>query len=107
MAEMEMVEHMRMIEISNEELLNNFLNSGEGRPWLSHEFKQIHDDIAAGKQRVDAEGDIFAETKSGKYWITTEPSISRYNKSGKYNVCIIYSVHKDSKYNETIYKTEV
>lgn len=98
---------MRMMEISNEDLLNNFLNSGEGRPWLSTEFKQIHEDIVAGNKKVDTDGDIFAETNSGNYWITTEPSISRYNKSGKYMIRMTYSVHKDSKYNEVIYKAEV
>lgn len=98
---------MRALDITNDEILSGFLNSGEGIPWLSTEFKQIHEDIIAGKQRVDTEGDIFAEAKGGNYWITTEPRIFRYNKSGKYIIRMTYSVHKDSKYSEVIYKTEV
>ena len=93
---------MKIIQITDEDILKGFAIKNAVYANLKQE--ELHDRILAGRLSVDPEGDIEAWTNEGeRYWITTEPEIARFNKAGDYDISLKYNVHKDSKYNETIF----
>lgn len=87
---------MRKINISKEEVLENFKILG-ALPNDLH--KKL---VEKGKIRVDDFNDLEVNIDGEKYWITTCMFIERLNKIGEYNINIEYEIHKDSKYSKTL-----
>lgn len=88
---------MRKINISKEEVLENFKILG-ALPDDLH--KRL---VEKGKIRVDDFNDLEVNIDGEKYWVTTSMFIARLNKIGDYNINIEYEIHKDSKYSKTLY----
>lgn len=88
---------MRKINISKEEVLENFKILGALPDDLHKKL------VEKGKIRVDDFNDLEVNIDGEKYWVTTCMFIARDNKMGDYNIDIEYEIHKDSKYSETLY----
>jgi hypothetical protein len=88
---------MRKINISKEEVLENFKILGALPDDLHKKL------VEKGKIRVDDFNDLEVNIDGEKYWVTTCMFIARDNKMGDYNINIEYEIHKDSKYSKTLY----
>lgn len=94
---------MKYIEITNQEIAEEFKNSCP--IFIGEEIEELHKRIIRMKLNVDCQGDILAQNEGGdRYWITTEPTVTRWNRNGTYEIRMKYSVHKESKYNDKIYE---
>lgn len=88
---------MRKINISKEEVLENFKILGALPDDLHKKL------VEKGKIRVDDFNDLEVNIGGEKYWVTTHMLIIKDNKMGDYNIDIEYKIHKDSKYSEILY----
>lgn len=89
---------MRTIKLDKNDFVENFKILG-AIP------NKLHEDLVKkGKiVRIDDFNDIEINLDGEKYWVTTCAFISRENRNSVYRIDIEYEIHKNSKYNESIY----